>query len=113
MKAPVDLKEPNYRTLLLGMKQQKSYVYRIVVETATGTCKSEDYTLTTGTLTNAPKITKSGTGTSSMTGGFIVTTNGLGTHSGGGARMALIFDMDGDVVWAASAPQMPGRARMS
>jgi hypothetical protein len=99
--------------LLLGMKQQKSYVFRIVVETATGTCKSEDYTLTTGTLSNAPKITKSGSGTSSMSGGFIVTTNGLGTHSGGGARMAFIFDMDGDVVWAASAPQMPGRARMS
>jgi hypothetical protein len=115
MKAPVDLKEPNYRTLLLGMKQKKSYVYRIVVETTTGTCKSEDYTLTTGTLTNAPKITKSGTGTSSMTGGFIVTTtgNGLSMSGGGGTPMAVIFDMDGDVVWAASAPNRPGRARMS
>jgi hypothetical protein len=107
MKAPVDLKEPNYRTLLLGMKQQKSYVYRIVVETATGTCKSEDYTLTTGTLTNAPKITKSGSGTSSMTGGFIITTTGLSR-----SQIAFIFDMDGDVVWAASTPSSPSRARM-
>jgi hypothetical protein len=113
MKAPVDLKEPNYRTLLLGMKQQKSYVFRIVVNTGADTCVSDDYTLTTGTLSNAPKITKSGSGTSSMSGGFIVTNNGLGTGGGGGARMAFIFDMDGDVVWAASAPSAPSRARMS
>jgi hypothetical protein len=112
MKAPVDLKEPKYRTLLLGMKQKSSYVFRIVVETGADTCVSDDYNLTTGTLSNAPKITKSGSGTSSMSGGFIVTTNGLGT-SGGGTRMAFIFDMDGEVVWAASAPSSPSRARMS
>jgi hypothetical protein len=116
MKAPVDLKEPNYRTLLLGMKQQKSYVFRIVVNTGADTCVSDDYTLTTGTLSNAPKITKSGSGTSSMSGGFIVTTtgNGWGTGGGGGGTpMAVIFDIDGDVVWAASAPKGTSRARMS
>jgi hypothetical protein len=31
---------------------------------------------------------------------------------GGGTPMAVIFDMDGDVVWAASAPNRPGRARI-
>ncbi|MBN2036425.1 MAG: hypothetical protein JW768_06750 [Chitinispirillaceae bacterium] len=113
MEAPVDLSEPNYRTLLLGMKQKSDYVFRIVVGTGAGTCVSDDYNLTTGTLSNVPDIKKSGSGTSSMSGGFIVTTNGLGTHSGGGARMAIIFDMDGDVVWAAPAPKMPSRARMS
>jgi hypothetical protein len=107
VKAPVDLKEQNYRTLLLGMKQKSDYVFRIIVETGAGTCKSDDYNLTTGTLTNAPKITKSGSGTSVMTGGFIVTTTGLGN-----SRKAFIFDMDGDVVWAASAPASPSRARM-
>lgn len=112
MKASVNLKETNYRTLLLGMKQKSDYVYRIVVETGAGKCVSDDYNLTTGTLTNAPKITKSGSGASNMGGGFIVTTNGLGM-SGGSTRMAFIFDMDGDVVWAASAPSMPSRARMS
>jgi hypothetical protein len=77
---------------------------------------SDDYTLTTGTLSNAPKITKSGSGTSSMSGGFIVTTtgNGWGTGGGGGGTpMAVIFDIDGDVVWAASAPKGTSRARMS
>jgi hypothetical protein len=114
MKAPVDLKEPNYRTLLLGMKQQKSYVYRIVVETATSTCKSEDYNLTTGTLSVTPKITKSGSGTSSMTGGFIVTTTDCGWGgTGDGKPKSVIFDIDGDVVWAASAPKGVSRARMS
>jgi len=116
MKAPVDLKEQNYRTLLLGMKQKSDYVFHIVVKTGTGSCVSDDYNLTTGTITNAPKITKSGTGTSSMSGGFIVTTNGLGMSGGmggGGSRMAFIFDMDGDVVWASAAPTMPSRARMS
>jgi hypothetical protein len=115
MKAPVDLKEPNYRTLLLGMKQQKSYVFRIVVNTGADTCVSNDFNLTTGTLASAPKITKSGSGTSSITGGFIVTTtgNGLNMSGGGGTPMAVIFDMDGDVVWAASAPTKPGRACMS
>jgi hypothetical protein len=114
MKAPVDLKEPNYRTLLLGMKQQKSYVFRIVVNTGADTCVSDDYNLTTGTLSNAPKITKSGSGTSSMTGGFIVTTTGNGWGTGGGGTpMAVIFDLDGDVVWAASAPKGTGRNHMS
>jgi hypothetical protein len=115
MKAPVDLKETNYRTLLLGMKQNKGYVFRIIVHSGANKCVSEEYNLTTGTISSAPKITKSGSGTSSMDGGFIITTNGLGSSMGGGgsARMAIIFDMDGDVVWASSAPSMPSRARMS
>ncbi len=115
MKAPVDLKEPNFRTLLLGMKQKSSYVFRIVVETASGTCKSDDFDLTTGTLSNAPKITKSGSGTPSLKGGFIVTTtgNGWSMGGGGGTPMSVIFDMDGDVVWAASAPKGAGRNHMS
>ncbi|MBN2036424.1 MAG: hypothetical protein JW768_06745 [Chitinispirillaceae bacterium] len=110
--APVDLNEKNYRTLLLGMKQNKEYTYRIVVN---GSCKSKDYTITTGRLSNAPNITKSGSGTSSMSGGFIVTTtgNGYGTGGGGGSPMTIIFDTDGDVVWAAEAPRGVSRARMS
>jgi len=114
MKAPVDLKEQNYRTLLLGMKQKGDYVFHIVVKTGAGTCVSDDYNLTTGTITGAPKITKSGSGTSSMTGGFIVTTTGNGYGGGGGGQpTTVIFDMDGDVVWAASAPKGVSRARMS
>jgi hypothetical protein len=114
MKAPVDLKETNYRTLLLGMKQKSNYVFHIIVHSGANKCVSEEYNLTTGTINNAPKITKSGSGTSSMDGGFIITTNGLGTGGGAGsARIAFIFDMDGEVVWASGAPSMPSRARMS
>ena len=114
MKAPVDLKETNYRTLLLGMKQKSDYVFRIVVETGAGTCKSDDYNLTTGTLSIAPKITKSGSGSSSIKSGFIVTTTDCGWGgTGDGKPKSVIFDMDGDVVWSASAPKGVSRARMS
>jgi hypothetical protein len=112
--APVDLEEDNYRTLLLGMKQNTEYTYRIVVN---GSCKSDDYTIKTGKLSNAPNITKSGSGSSSISSGFIVTTTDNGYKMtggmGGGSPKTVIFDMDGDVVWAASAPKGVSRARMS
>ncbi|MBN2036153.1 MAG: carboxypeptidase regulatory-like domain-containing protein [Chitinispirillaceae bacterium] len=113
--APVDLKEKNYRTLLLGMKQNTEYTYRIVVN---GSCKSDNYTITTGRLSITPNITKSGSGSSSIKSGFIVTTTDCGWAmgggmGGGGTPKTAIFDMDGDVVWAAEAPKGVSRARMS
>ena len=113
--APVDLSEANYRTLLLGMKQQKTYVFRIVAQTASGSCVSDDFTLTTGSLSNAPSISASGSGASVLGNGFIVATimGGGGGFGGGGASTAFIMDADGDVVWAASAPGGASRAHMS
>ena len=52
MTAPVDLAEPNYRTLLLGMKQMRTYHFRIVVQGAAGECAGADQTIATGPLPN-------------------------------------------------------------
>ncbi len=110
MEAPVDLAEPGYRTLLLGMKQASNYVFRIVAETSSGTCVSRDYTLATGTLAGAPSITRTG---SEGSRGFIVTTTGIGVAGSSGRSISYIFDTDGDVVWLAAAPSQASRARMS
>ena len=40
MVAPVDITAAYYRTLLLGMKGSRDYVYRIVVNSAAGSCTS-------------------------------------------------------------------------
>lgn len=101
MQAPVDLAEPDYRTLLLGMKQAREYHYRIVASNSAGTCASEDYTLTTNALPNGlPGMNITGTGSP----GFL--------HScffglmGGGTRGAFILDADGDYVWYGGTGEM-------
>src|SRR6185503_21341639 len=52
MTAPVDLKQPSYRTLLLGMKASRMYHYRITATNSGGSCASPDYTIMTGPLAN-------------------------------------------------------------
>ena len=45
------------KTLLLGMKQKKTYHYRIVASNSSGDCSSDDKTITTGSLaTGLPTI---------------------------------------------------------
>src|SRR5690606_11758260 len=51
--APVAVEEgPEYRTLLLGMKGEEDYVFRIVVSSGETTCTSSDYEVTTGPVAN-------------------------------------------------------------
>src|SRR4051812_6684018 len=52
MTAPVDLAQPSYRTLLLGMKSSRTYHYRITATNGSGSCQSPDYTIMTGPLAN-------------------------------------------------------------
>ncbi len=107
--APVDLKQPQYQTLLLGMKPSASYVYRIVAKSAAGDCTSQDYTIMTGALTNAPKPTATISSPAMHDKGFIVTSSGLNGTS------AYIMDADGTVVWAAPSgvPSQPSRVHLS
>src|SRR6187399_1021912 len=57
MSAPVDLAEPGYKTLLLGMKGEREYSFHIVADAGGQTCTSETYTLTTGPVpTNIPLL---------------------------------------------------------
>jgi hypothetical protein len=100
MSAPVDLAGADHRTLLLGMKQNRTYHYRIVAASARGGCISPDYTLTTGVLLNGlPRIIvldKSKAAT--VYGGFLVAGQYLPVPPGG--MPAYIADADGDLVWA-------------
>ena len=112
--APVDTTKTNNHTLLLGLKQSSTYAVHVEATLSDGsTCKSSDSTLTTGTLSNAPSITRTATNASAQATGFIVTSTGMGSGMGtGGSDMAYIFDADGAVVWATSAPSECSRARM-
>jgi hypothetical protein len=101
--APVDLKAQSYRTLLLGMKQSKTYNYRIKAKNSSGECTSGNYTITTGTLASGmSKITVSNKSTASpLAGGFLI----LGQFTSGGGSSgspAYILDADNEYVWAYS-----------
>jgi hypothetical protein len=102
--APVDLERPMYRTLLLGMKEDTDYSWRVVASNAAGeTCASQPETLTTEPALNAiPQYTLTG----NFTPGFIVMTQGLGNMGGGlggggggGGVGVFVIDADGDIVW--------------
>jgi hypothetical protein len=89
------------RTLLLGMKANKPYHYRITVIGAGGECTSDDYTLTTKSLPSGlPKITPTYSGDKSkLFGGFLITGQYVSGPSTTGSP-AYILDGDGDIVWA-------------
>jgi hypothetical protein len=106
MTAPVDLTQPSYRTLLLGMKPSKQYHFQLSASSVTDggviTCTSSDLTIMTGAAPNGlqnPTITTNNA--SALFGGFLVT--GLYTQSIiGGAPAgapAFILDKDGTYVW--------------
>ncbi len=119
MSAPVDLQEPEYRTLLLGMKGSTDYEFRIVASGGGQTCTSDVFSLTTDPVPNSvPRINVTKDNESAATKGFIVTSAGLGNFGGvpgaggGGGSPMFIFDTDGDIVWWAEAPSNASRARM-
>lgn len=112
--APVDLKKANYRTLLLGLKPSSTYTFYVEATTSSGTtCRSADKTLTTGTLSGAPSVTRTAANASAQAVGFIVTSTGQSGGGGGGSNSrAYIIDADGTVVWSAAAPTQCSRAHM-
>jgi hypothetical protein len=115
--APVDLKSQNYRTLLLGMKEDRDYKFRVEASGGGGSCKSQDFMLRTGAIPNSvPTIATMTPKATARARGFIVTTGySMGGFGGGGASMvpSLIIDQDGDVVWWTPAPPGASRARMN
>jgi hypothetical protein len=106
MAAAVDLNEPNYHTLLLGMKPSSDYHARVVVEGGGASCAGDDFTLQTGPApTSLPNITIATNDASKVFGGYMVT----GTYQTG---PAYIMDADGDFVWWYDGGEVT-RARMS
>jgi hypothetical protein len=106
MTAPVDLTQPSYRTLLLGMKPSKQYHFQLSATSATDggviTCTSGDLTIMTGAAPNGmqnPTITTNNA--SALFGGFLVTGQYNQVIIGGtsAGAPAFILDKDGTYVW--------------
>lgn len=90
--APVDLEAEGYRTLILGMKPNATYTYKVVVN---DTCSSAEGSLTTGAIPvsadqKIPRISKTGSG--GQPGFYVVSVYSANTHS-------VILDQDGEIVW--------------
>jgi hypothetical protein len=120
--APVNLMEPSYRTLLLGMKASTTYSLRVVAVGGGQTYTSNVYTVQTGFLPNGlpvQTITDRNAGALYAGGGFTVGCTGYDTFSdvGGNPTWVFIFDKDGDQVWALDMSDTAAagctRARMS
>ncbi|HEY3496863.1 MAG TPA: hypothetical protein VGK73_19325 [Polyangiaceae bacterium] len=96
MTAPVDLGEPELRTLLLGMKPSRTYHFRIVVEDATRAYTSNDYTLFTGPPTTAVPVPGFRViDPAARQPGFLIASYWIGAGSG----VPFILDRDGEIVW--------------
>ncbi len=99
MTAPVDLTQPSYRTLLLGMKSSHMYHYRITATNGSGDCQSPDYTIMTGPLANGlvkPTVT---TNNAARAGGRLLDHGPVRRRTRTAARRRYILDSDGDIVW--------------
>ena len=117
--APVDPSAPNYRTLLLGMKESTTYYVQAVAEAGGTTLSSEVLTIETGVLPNStPNVTVNDVNPTALYGGFTINCTGVGGLGGTqGSGVAFIIDQDGDPVWAYDLEGTPvsgcSRARMS
>jgi hypothetical protein len=102
MTAPVDLKETNYRTVILGMKAGgKTYHFRVVAKAGEKVCTGTDSTLpATGDPPNSlPQLTFTPSKPSGLDGGFLVLESFKQAFGASGDGAAYIIDQDGDFVW--------------
>jgi hypothetical protein len=102
----VDLSEPDFRTLLLGMKPNRTYHARVVAEHEGRECASAEFTLLTGPLPpGLPSLSNGDAGNTAPTPGFVVSSFLLNGP-------AFILDADGDYVWSYGSGEI-GRAALS
>jgi hypothetical protein len=91
--APVSLTQPDYRTLLLGMKPSRTVHFRVVARAGQNECVGPDQTFMTGSLgNNLPTVERDTNDATALAGGYLI-----GTVSQSGS--AFILDADGDIVW--------------
>lgn len=116
MTAPVDLGLDGYRTLLLGMKPETTYHFRVIASDGTTNYGSDDQTVTTGSKPSFDPLTSFMVpNPAAVPQGFFVTAFARGSNT----SIAFIFDTDGELVWwydfGATGGGMSGitRARMS
>jgi hypothetical protein len=100
---PISVSEQ--RALLLGLKPDRSYTYRIVASAGETDCVSTDQKLQTPATPDAPEVTRVlEPNSTSRAKGFIMTC----TNS----DRAVIYDTDGDVVWWIDGPSQCSRVHM-
>ena len=87
--APVAMNEAGFRTLLLGMTENRTYHYRVAVSDGSSVCYSRDGTIETGSLNSRPFAEVSTSAAAAP--GFVVTSRD---------GEALIFNKQGQLVWA-------------
>lgn len=108
MTAPVNVANPSYRTLLLGMKSSHTYHFRVEASAGASQCTSQDYLITTGPLNSAvPAVTLTTYDASALFGGFLLAGDGAAGVN------AYILDADGDAVWWYSGDRGASGVRMS
>lgn len=92
--APVDLSEPNYRTLLLGLPFNSTVNYRIVLQAGSKSCASENQTMTLNGPPNGVQagVTVTGGDGTETADGYIVSS----VYNGG---IVFITNMMGELVW--------------
>lgn len=107
--APVDLQEPGFRTLLLGMKADREYHVRVRASVAGSSCESPDFTLTTGPAPNVLlRPTVDVANPAAVAGGYMIT--GFWGQLDG---PSFILDADNDFVWWYPSPDDVMRTRMT
>ncbi|HEY7371078.1 MAG TPA: arylsulfotransferase family protein [Polyangia bacterium] len=122
--APVDLGQPSYRTLLLGMKQNTTYSFRINASGGGKQYASDVHTVKTGYLPNGlPVFTVKDMNAAALYAGGAFTVNCIGLAGSPGIpgsmvkTVAFIIDKDGALVWAldisGTSATNCSRARMS
>jgi hypothetical protein len=95
LSAPVDLNEAGHRTLLLGMAQNRTYHFRVLVTDGRSVCYGEDRTIATGAL-NSAALAETFTSEDAAPG-FVVTARD---------GEAVIYDRNGELVWAFPMPNV-------
>ncbi len=114
-RAPIEAGVDFSRTLLLGLRANAKYHYRVTVQTESGLCVSEDQTLTTGDVPEeVPRPVVTVTSPENVAAGFVVTSPQAGSGGGGGGYM-VIYDHTGSPVWwyRSSIGGLVSRARLS
>jgi hypothetical protein len=103
MTAPVDLKEPSYRTLILGMKAGgMTYHFRVVAKAGDTVCTGGDNALppTGDPPTSLPKLSITPAQADGLDGSFLVFETLKQTFGAGVPDSPVyIIDGDGDFVW--------------
>ncbi len=119
--APVNLECPGRRTVLVGMKPEQTYHYRIVATDGTNTFTSEDRTLLTGAAPDFELLTKFDVlEPEEYEAGFFIGSFWTPIDSFEAVWTAFVVDSDGDLVWWHTVePELArgelgyGRARLS